>query len=64
MRCFRFHEYESINILWGTDPFLGNDDETNKKTKSVARQHFLNEQQMSYSNRETVESGVFYYSRL
>jgi hypothetical protein len=51
--------YRLQNMLWGTDPFLGNDYETNKKTTAATRQQILNKQQLNYNNGGTVENSVF-----
>jgi hypothetical protein len=49
--------------LWHIDPFLGNDHETNNKTRAVAKQQIFNKQQLNYNNRGIVENGVFYLVR-
>jgi hypothetical protein len=48
-----------FGILWRTDPFLGNDRETNNETTAVAKQEFINKQQLKYDNRGSVGNGVF-----
>jgi hypothetical protein len=38
--------------VWGIDPLLGNDRETNNETTPAAGQQILNKQQLNYKNAE------------